>query len=265
MVKKARTNRSYLAAAAVYLDIASISIYSLIELVFFSCRIGNIAFFAAFVAPVVFVILINTITFSLIMYKLATRPPNAADPNGGNEGLLKIKRAFGILILVGITWMFGFFAVADARLVFHYMFAVCNSLQGFAIFIFYCVIQKKVRECWWALLTCNLSSLQKSKSLYTDSYDRRRLSSASRVQLDAMRARSNTGISQVSDKFCCCRYPTSFRRIARDKRHLGRFPFDEIFENFGWESNGTGSFPEKIFENLGQPFQCSRKVETDRE
>ena len=41
----------------------------------------------------------------------------------------------------------------------------------------------------------------------------------------------------------------------------GRFPFDEIFENFGWESNGTGSFPEKIFENLGQPFQCSRKVE----
>ena len=41
----------------------------------------------------------------------------------------------------------------------------------------------------------------------------------------------------------------------------GRFPFDEIFENFGWESNGTGSFPEKIFENLRQPFQCSRKVE----
>ena len=159
----------------------------------------------------VFVILINTITFSLIMYKLATRPPNAADPNGGSEGLLKIKRAFGILILVGITWMFGFFAVADARLVFHYMFAVCNSLQGFAIFIFYCVIQKKVRECWWALLTCNLRSLQKSKSLYTDSYDRRRLSSASRVQLDAMRARSNTGISQVSDKLCCCRYPTCFR------------------------------------------------------
>ena len=43
--------------------------------------------------------------------------------------------------------------------------------------------------------------------------------------------------------------------------NTGRFPFDEIFENFGWESIGTGSFPEKIFENLGQPFQCSRKVE----
>ena len=44
-------------------------------------------------------------------------------------------------------------------------------------------------------------------------------------------------------------------------RNPGRFPFDEIFENFGWEWNGTGSFPEKIFEKLGQPFQYSRKVE----
>ena len=149
-------------------------------------------------APVLFVILINTLTFSLIMYKLATRPPNAADPDRSSEGLLKIKRAFGILILVGITWMFGFFAVREARLVFQYLFAIFNSLQGFAIFVFYCVIQKKVRECWWALLTCNLRSLQKSKSIYTDSYDRRRLSSASRVQLDAMRARSNTALSQVS-------------------------------------------------------------------
>ena len=43
--------------------------------------------------------------------------------------------------------------------------------------------------------------------------------------------------------------------------YQGRFPFDEIFENFGWKSNGTGSFAEKIFENLGQPFQCSRKVD----
>lgn len=155
-------------------------------------------------APVLLIILINTATFSLIMYKLATRPPNAADPDRGSEGLLKIKRAFGILILVGITWMFGFFAVSEARLVFQYLFAIFNSLQGFAIFVFYCVIQKKVRECWWALLTCNLGSLKKSKSLYTDSYDRRRLSSASRVQLDAMRARSNTALSQVSHSLLCC-------------------------------------------------------------
>ena len=159
------------------------------------------AFYAAFVAPVVFVMFVNTIVFLLIMYKLATRPQNAADPDRSSEGLLKIKRAFGILILVGITWMFGFFAVADARLVFHYFFAICNSLQGFSIFVFYCVIQKKVRECWWALLTCNLRTLEKSKSMYLDSYDRRRLSSASRIQLDAMRTRSNTVLSQVSKTY----------------------------------------------------------------
>lgn len=162
------------------------------------CRIGDTAFFAAFAAPVAFVMFVNTITFFLIMYKLATRPPNTTDPSSSSEGVVKVKRAFGILILVGITWVFGFFAIADARLVFHYLFAVCNSLQGFAIFVFYCVIQRKVRECWKALLTCDLGRLKKSRSLFTDSYyDRRRLSSASRNQLDTMRPRVSTGMSQV--------------------------------------------------------------------
>ena len=146
-------------------------------------------------APVLFVIVVNTLTFLLIMYKLSTRPANSADR--GREGLLRIKRAFGILILVGITWVFGFMAVSHARLVFQYLFAIFNCLQGFAIFMFYCVIQKNVRECWWALVRCDLRSLQKSKSLFTDSYDRRRLSSASRAQNDAMRARTNTALSQV--------------------------------------------------------------------
>lgn len=146
--------------------------------------------------------LVNTIIFFLIMYKLTTRPPNTADLTSGSEGVVKVKRAFGILILVGITWVFGFFAIADARLVFHYLFAVCNSLQGFAIFVFYCVIQRKVRECWKALLTCDLGRLKKSRSLFTDSnYDRRRLSSASRNQLDTMRPRVCTGMSQVGSIF----------------------------------------------------------------
>ena len=167
-----------------------------------SCRIGGAAFFAVFVAPVMFVMLVNTITFCLIMYKLATRPPNTADPTSGNEGFRKIKRAFGILILVGITWVFGFFAIADASLVLHYLFAICNSLQGFSIFVFYCVTQRKVRECWKALLTCDLGRLKKSRSLFRDSYyDRRRLSSASRIQLDTMRPRTNTGMSQVGSIF----------------------------------------------------------------
>ena len=35
---------------------------------------------------------------------------------------------------------------------------------------------------------------------------------------------------------------------------MGAFNSTKNYKNFGWESNGTASFPEKIFENVGQPF-----------
>ncbi|XP_048581791.1 uncharacterized protein LOC5519041 isoform X1 [Nematostella vectensis] len=161
------------------------------------CRLKDLPFFVAFLAPVVTIVLVNTVIFTIIMYKLSTRPlPSSADKDRGHEGMIQLRRALGILILVGLTWMFGFFAISTLRLAFTYLFAVCNCLQGFSIFMFYCVTQRNVRECWWALVTCNLKSLQK-KHVYTDSYDRRRLSSASKAQHDAMRARTNTALTQI--------------------------------------------------------------------
>ena len=164
----------------------------------FSCRLHDNAFYFAFVAPVVTVLLINTVVFTVIMYKLSTRPTTSADRDRGRDTLVQLRRAFGILILVGLTWILGFFAVSQARLVFQYLFGIFNTFQGFSIFLFYCVMQKNVRECWWALLRCDLGSLKKSRSMYTDSYDRRRLSSASKAQHDALRARSNTARSNTA-------------------------------------------------------------------
>ena len=135
------------------------------------------------------------------MYKLSTRPASSADKD--NVTFVRLKRAFGILILVGLTWVLGFLAVSNARLVFHYLFTICNSLQGFAIFMFYCVTQRNVRDAWVALLRCDTKSLYRSnKSLYTDSqYERRRLSSASRSVNDigSMRIRCNRSEEHTSE------------------------------------------------------------------
>ena len=157
-------------------------------------------FYVSFLAPVVTIITINTGIFIAIMYKLSTRPASSADKD--NLTFVRLKRAFGILILVGLTWVLGFLAVKNARLVFHYLFAICNSLQGFAIFMFYCVTQRNVRDAWVALLRCDTKSLYRSnKTLYTDSqYERRRLSSASKYvnEVGSMRIRCNTNMSNVS-------------------------------------------------------------------
>lgn len=144
----------------------------------FSCRIERIPFYAAFFAPILCIIFINLIVFGVILYKLNTRPDSSI-VRERNAKARRMKQAVGIMILVGITWSFGALAVSRARLIFHYLFAIFNSIQGFSIFLFYCLSQKNVRDCWMALLTCQLNKLQKNKSFYTDTYDRRRCSTGS--------------------------------------------------------------------------------------
>lgn len=60
----------------------------------------------------------------------------------------RVWTALAILCLLGLTWLFGAFAISDARIVFEYLFCIFNSLQGFFIFFFHCVRIPEVRKQW---------------------------------------------------------------------------------------------------------------------
>jgi len=158
------------------------------------CRVNGLPFYIGFLAPICLILVVNLVIFGIIMYKLSTRPTRSVEKNNKSEATQRLRRAFGIMILMGLTWIFGAIAVEDFRLVFQYLFAVCNSLQGFAIFVFYCLSQKNVRDTWMAFLKCDGSN---SLKLRTESYsDRRRFSSSasqkSSVLLPRTRANSST-------------------------------------------------------------------------
>lgn len=53
--------------------------------------------------------------------------------------------AIALLCLLGLTWAFGLMYVNESTVVMAYLFTIFNSLQGMFIFIFHCVLQKKVR------------------------------------------------------------------------------------------------------------------------
>ena len=57
-----------------------------------------------------------------------------------------------ILILFGVTWVFGALTVQKRYELFEFLFVVSNSLQGFYIFVFFVVLAKETRELW--LETC---------------------------------------------------------------------------------------------------------------
>lgn len=50
--------------------------------------------------------------------------------------------------LLGITWLFGMLTFHTNLIVFKYFFTICNSLQGVFIFIFHCILDRKVSYGW---------------------------------------------------------------------------------------------------------------------
>lgn len=60
----------------------------------------------------------------------------------------------GIMSIFGLTWVFGALTVDKASLAFQIIFVVLNSLQGFIIFLFFCVLGRDGRELWLETLFC---------------------------------------------------------------------------------------------------------------
>ena len=60
----------------------------------------------------------------------------------------------GLMALFGLTWVFAAFTVNAASIAFQFLFAIFNSLQGFFIFLFFCVFGREGRELWLKVLCC---------------------------------------------------------------------------------------------------------------
>ncbi|XP_068104002.1 adhesion G-protein coupled receptor G4 [Hyperolius riggenbachi] len=65
-----------------------------------------------------------------------------------------IKSTLSLAFLLGLTWGFAFFAWGPVRIAFLYLFAIFNTLQGFFIFVFHCLIKENVRRYWKMYLCC---------------------------------------------------------------------------------------------------------------
>ena len=55
-----------------------------------------------------------------------------------------LKGSAILLPLLGLTWIFGLVVFNRDTIVFKYLFAICNSLQGMMIFLFHVLINRKV-------------------------------------------------------------------------------------------------------------------------
>ena len=113
---------------------------------FSRCMINGIPFYAAYLAPIGIILIIN-----FVLMLLAFRGIYASSQKTKSKQMSlkrKVRMVFACVSIMGLTWVFGVFAIGDAKIPFQIAFTVFNSLQGVLIFIFYCLLSPKVQKEW---------------------------------------------------------------------------------------------------------------------
>ncbi|KAM6948933.1 adhesion G protein-coupled receptor L2b.1 [Aplochiton taeniatus] len=109
-------------------------------------RVDN-HFIWSFIGPVTFIIMLNLVFLVVTMYKMV-KHSTSMKPDSSRLGGIRswVMGAFALLCLLGLTWSFGLFFLNESSVVMAYLFTIFNTLQGMFIFIFHCLLQKKVRK-----------------------------------------------------------------------------------------------------------------------
>ncbi|XP_050418862.1 uncharacterized protein LOC126832194 [Patella vulgata] len=141
------------------------------------CWMGLQGMYYGFALPLGLIILANIIIYILVTRSICSR--KNLNTTGLQHSVTNIRASFCCFIILGLTWIFGFLAISDARLVFQYIFTVLNSLQGFLIFILFTARDKKVRDYWKQLFCCcktrkttsKVSKTTSSSNSYKDDFN----------------------------------------------------------------------------------------------
>ncbi|NWU63224.1 AGRG2 protein, partial [Pterocles burchelli] len=116
------------------------------------CWIKNrIVFYITAVGYFCLIFLINISMFIVVLIQLCRIKKKKQLGAQRKTSIQDLRSVAGLTFLLGITWGLAFFTVNE---VFIYLFTIFNTLQGFFIFIFYCVTKENVRKQWRRYLCC---------------------------------------------------------------------------------------------------------------
>ena len=123
-----------------------------------SCFIGNTGvFFGAFLGPIFAILIFNTIIFVIVMSVLTKkiRKKYATTDHANRKIIFRLMISImGVMSLFGLTWVFGALTIREASTAFQFLFALFNSLQGFFMFLFFCVFGMEGKMFWLKVLCC---------------------------------------------------------------------------------------------------------------
>lgn len=115
----------------------------------------SLVLYVGIILPVILSLFINFVVVCLIMKYLNTR--STVQRNKPNESRNEIFHRMRIIVILSLifslTWLSGIPILFSDHLFFQYTFCVANTLQGFYIFIAYCVRNEQVVKAWKMLFS----------------------------------------------------------------------------------------------------------------
>uniref|UniRef100_A0A5F9C222 Adhesion G protein-coupled receptor G2 n=1 Tax=Oryctolagus cuniculus TaxID=9986 RepID=A0A5F9C222_RABIT len=115
---------------------------------------SNVVFYITVVGYFCVVFLLNLSMFIVVLVQLCRIKRKKQLGAQRKTSIQDLRSIAGLTFLLGITWGFAFFAWGPVNVAFMYLFAIFNTLQGFFIFLFYCVAKENVRKQWRRYLCC---------------------------------------------------------------------------------------------------------------
>ncbi|XP_045568929.1 adhesion G protein-coupled receptor L3 isoform X5 [Salmo salar] len=137
--------------------------------------------------------MLNVIFLGIALYKMFHHTAILKPDSGCLDNIKSwVIGAIALLCLLGLTWAFGLMYINESTVIMAYLFTVFNSLQGMFIFIFHCILQKKVRKEYGKCLRTHCcsgksveTSISSSGKNHTTSRTPGRYSTGSQVILPA--------------------------------------------------------------------------------
>ncbi|XP_057369443.1 uncharacterized protein LOC130690463 [Daphnia carinata] len=114
------------------------------------CWIRPTAFYFAVLAPVIILFLINLTLFVFVVRSIAASGRGLrTNQSESKQAKEKFVASLMNFILLGMSWIFGFFAVGPTNsVIFSYLFCLTTTFQGFFLFVLYVGRDPSARQLW---------------------------------------------------------------------------------------------------------------------
>ena len=113
---------------------------------------------AIYIRIILYLFQVNSVLFIMLLCRINRASKFSESLTRVQNVKAWLRRSLILLPVLGITWSFGLLTFISSTIVFHYLFTIFNSLQGFVIFFNFCVLDSEVGFLVILATTVNLDS-----------------------------------------------------------------------------------------------------------